>query len=71
MKKKTSSTDARGKIIRVGDLAHRKNSNHHINKHVPNGRVFDPVRPRKVKDIQGDLVRLKNKWLTSDELIKE
>lgn len=48
-----TTTDARGKIIRVGDSVHRVGAARAINKGEPNGRVLTPYRTYRVKSIDG------------------
>lgn len=50
-----TTTDARGKTIRVGDLVHKLSSKREILKGRPNGSVLPAdLGPRTVKKIRAD-----------------
>lgn len=52
-------TDARGKILRVGDTVHKVAWKRSISKGAANGRVLDDIPTRKIHDIIGEKVQLR------------
>lgn len=72
----TTTLDAHGKTMRIGDTVHKLESHRTIDKGETNGRVLPEQKTFTVRRIQGDLVGLRESprskyTVPANEVVKE